>query len=634
MPARLSPACRLLALALLPACSSTFLDGHPRQPSRGSDDTSGNTSDDTSDPRDSQDSHSDSVPPDSDSTSSAPQVYPAHRVGIFYLAWHAYAYDAISRIDPASRLTVEDVIRGGDLQFSDMIDDAGLYGEAQAFHWHQEPDLGFYSLYRPRDSEATPAEPNGAVAYPDTAHIAAVHAQQLWDAGVDFVYVDLTNLQATGDFADVLGVRPLEVLIEEWGALRRAGTPTPQIAAWLPLTDVGTAEPILRPLLAAYADAEPDLILTHGGKRVLFAVDNSGMPIDAANRAEVEAANVLIAPMWGNLSQGELDGSGPGEGRAGWMQPCTSGGTFTTLITQATPCSQGYTTTSPLGTVLSASRSFQIGYASLPLQAAGRLGGLTFQRQMATAFSVQPDFLLINAWNEHIAQPQANPYDSSLGPLRRSMGMTDATDGSADWLWVDMYGSDLGRDFEPTVEDGGAGYALLQSCLRVYRSRSAACGDSSEACCQLAEDRVLVYSVRQSGGATAGDHVPTVEATEVRDLVANGGWDEVCNPHYGPPGLCGGGTTADGPFHLYASGGADRTALYRCLTTADHFISPDPACEGTTHERLLGYAATTASSDAPRPLTRCVTSTIFHLHALDGPCPAGSTAESVLGYVR
>lgn len=605
-------------LLLLLACSAPYGLVHGRVP-------------DETGPGDHDSTHDSGQDSTEDSRDTGPIVltYPEHRVGIFYLTWHAYAYDAISRLPADSQLTLEDVIRGGDLQFSDMVYDAGLYNEAMAFHWSQEPAVGFYSLYRPRDGEQTPAEPNGAAAYPDTASIAATHAAQLWDAGVDFVYVDLTNLTSNGDFADVLGVRPLEVLLEEWAALRRAGVPTPQVAAWLPMTNVGSAEPIFRPVLEAYDNAEPDLVLEHDGQRVLFVVETSAAPMDAGYRAEVEARGVLPVPMWGNLGADEL-----AAGRAGWMQPCTSGGGFTTIVSGATPCDQGYTTNSPLGTVLSVSRSFQVGYASLPLQASGRLDGLTFQQQLRTALAVQPDYLLINAWNEHIAQPQANPYDATLGALRRSMGVTDSADATADWLWVDMYGAEFNRDFEPTVEDGGAGYALLQSCLRVYRTGATQCADSSEACCQLAPDPILVRSVRQAGGATAGDHVPTVDAAEADALTATGAWDQVCNPSYGPPGLCGGGTTGDGPFRLFASGGADRAPLYRCYTGVDHFLSTDSACEGRTTESLLGYVATVQTSAAPRPLTRCYTASTVHLHWLDGDCPAGTTGEAVLGYVK
>ncbi len=549
-------------------------------------------------------------------------TYPSQRVGIFYLLWHAYAYDAVIR---SPGYTVEDALRSDSLDFSDLVYDAGLYGEAQAFHWHQEPGLGYYSFYRPRPGEAHYAEPDAVAEYPGIRTVARSHATTLWDSGVDFVYVDLTNLSSFSPFADVLGLRPLEVLIEEWAAMRAEGLPTPQIAAWTQVIDVGGAEPLHRRILDAYDSAPPDLIYSHNGQKVLFVV--SSVPMDPAGLAEIAGRGVLTVPLWGNLDAASLSA-----GSAGWMQPCTVGSDFTTLVTPSSPCNQGYTTTSPLGTVLSASRSYQVGYASLPLQASGRLGGLTFQKQMETAFSVQPDVLILNAWNEHIAQPQANPYDPALAEMRRSMGETGATDDSRDWLWVDMYGSDLNRDFEPTVEDAGAGLSLLQSCLRVYRQGNRSCADAGETCCQLAEGRTLVRSVRLRGNISSGDHVPTVDAPEVDSLVASGAWEEVCNPHYGPPGLCSGGSTPDGPFHLYPNPGADRVAIYRCYSGADHFMTTDSNCEGRTYERLLGYAATTRSSEMPRYLLRC--NGAVHLHALDAPCPSGSSAEAVLGYVR
>ncbi len=47
-----------------------------------------------------------------------------------------------------------------------------------------------------------------------------------------------------------------------------------------------------------------------------------------------------------------------------------------------------------------------------------------------------------------------------------------------------------------------------------------------------------------------------------------------------------------GPLgYAYAAATAGAKALYRCIVgaSADHFISPDPACEGQTMEQLLGY---------------------------------------------
>jgi hypothetical protein len=556
--------------------------------------------------------------------------YPAQRVGIFYLTWHAYASNALRQRPPAERRTVERILQTPPSSFADILEQAGLSQAAAGFHYHVEPAPGFYCFYRARPGDPAPPLPD----CPDISTVAATHAQQLWSAGVDFVYVDLTNIPVFGEFADVLGVRPLEVLFEEWAALRAQGVATPQIAAWVPAPDVAAPDtPTYARVLQLYQRPEyTDLVLRHQGQPVLFVVDHGGLPPSATQLATISAAGVLPVRLWGNLGASAL-----AAGTAGWMQPCTTAaGDFTTLVEGGQPCRQGYTTTSPLGTVLSASLSYQVGYASLPYQASGKLGGLTFQKQMETALAVQPDYLLLNAWNEHIAQPQPNPNPASLGALRRSMGIA-ASDASADWLWVDMYGHGLSRDFEPSVEGGTAAYDLMQSCLRVWRTGANTCADVNEACCQRAPDMILVRSVRGRDAANALDthHVLTAQVGERDALLATGAWEEVCNPFYGPPGLCGGATTADGPFHLFAAPGPDRVALYRCYTGVANFFSPDPGCEGTQVVGLLGYLSTRRDSVTPRPLRRCYRSDAqVHLHWLGEHCPAGLNEEAILGFVR
>ncbi len=81
-------------------------------------------------------------------------------------------------------------------------------------------------------------------------------------------------------------------------------------------------------------------------------------------------------------------------------------------------------------------------------------------------------------------------------------------------------------------------------------------------------------------------------------------------------------------------GGPGRVELHRCYTGADNFLSTAPNCEGTQHVQSLGFAATTPSSDSARPLARCLTAMDVHLHWLDAPCPANTTGEAVLCYVR
>lgn len=564
--------------------------------------------------------------------------YPARRVGIFYLAWHAFAADAMGQLPAAQRHTVDEALRSPTLTFADLLPTAALSQQAHAFRYHAKPQLGFYCLYRKRPGEAAYGEPNFVKDCPNIQNVARTHATQLWSAGVDFVFVDLTNLQGMSPFADVLGVRPLEVLLEEWRKARDAGIMTPQVAAWVPAPDK-TGPMVYEEVLALYNNpAFADLIVRDpkSGKKVAFLVDYL---TTAAGLAAVEANggknDVVAVRLWGLLQQSKLNA-----GVASWMQPCQIGGKWTTIVEAGRPCDQGYAANSPLGSILSVSTSYQLSYASLPFHAAGRREGLTLKKQFERAFTVKPDWLLINSWNELIAQPQQNPHPASMGPLRHSMGAYDASGVS---LWVDAYGAEYVRDLEPTVEYGSAYYDLMKSCLRVYRLGGCkAAGAGSETCCKLDQAFTLVRSLREKDPQNLLNthHVLSTGDNERNTLVASGAWEEVCNPLLGVPQLCGGGamTNADGPFELYAQAGPQRKALMRCYTGVSNFFSLDPACEGTQVVGTLGYLSTVQDSRTARPLWRCYNTVAQrHFHWLGTGCPTskpGVKQESQLGWVR
>jgi hypothetical protein len=567
-------------------------------------------------------------------------LYPDQRVGIFYLTWHAYAAEAMRRIPEGQRWTVEDAIRDPALAPAALISDRELMAQAMSFHYHAEPEPGFYCFYRPRDGQAPFPAPHHAQCG-DISQVAERHARQLWDAGVDFVYADLTNIPFFSRFADVLGVRPIEVLFEEWAALRARGVMTPQIAVWVPMPPANgqpyTADQILA---GVYNDPRYDALVLRdpaSGRKVWFAVENGGFPLDPAlvNRVESNGGrdDMVVVPMWGLNNAQAL-----AAGRVSWMQPCQTGPTFTTLIDPTTPCNQGSAETA-IGTMLSVSASYQISYASLPFASSGTNLGLTLKKQFEAAFTQQPDWLLINAWNEHIAQPQFDPARTDHGPLGRSMSNPALGVVSDTWLWVDMYGTEFSRDIEPTVEGGDGLYTLMASCLRAYRAGG--CGAvPNEACCDVTPEYALVWSMRapDPAGAMNTDHVPTADPNEMQALAA-GGWEQVCAPFYGPPYLCAtqGPLTGDGPFMLFSRPGADRRALYRCNTGVDHFVSLDPGCEGLEAESRLGYVSAVRHSGAPRPLSRCYNRPArAHFHWLGEQCPdrPGVRHEAVLGFVR
>ena len=332
--------------------------------------------------------------------------YPQKRVGIFYHVWHAFAWDAVSQRPEGPGPTIDEIIATGG-SVDDVLPDADLKAQAQNFHYHVRPALDYYCLYRKRAGDADYAEPNAAPDCPDIESVAETHARQLWSAGVDFVFVDLTNLAGFSPRTDVLGLRPLEVLLEEWAALRARGVMTPQVAAWVQAPEV-RGPMVFERVLELYNRPEfAELLLRDDAldKKVLFAVDPRST---AENLATIEdnggREDVVAVRLWGNLDDASLEA-----GVASWMQPCEFRGEPSTILRNNALCDQGYSETTPIGTVLSVSTSYQRTYSSLPFRSPGRQDGLTLKRQFSTAFTVQPDYLLINGWNEFIAQPAEQP---------------------------------------------------------------------------------------------------------------------------------------------------------------------------------------------------------------------------------
>jgi hypothetical protein len=562
---------------------------------------------------------------------------PLERVGIFYLGWHGLASSAQRYVAAwgGQPGTVADVLaRRGRL--ADLLESRGLLGHAGWFHYQQTPQAGFYSLYRRRPG-AAPYVFGGVPVLDsaDTAGITRRHADQLTAARIDYVAVDSTNLPSFSDSADVLELRPLEVLFEEWAAWRQAGRATPQIAVWAAIPT--GADLYLRYLDLYNQPSYQGLVLRdpYSGKKVFFAVDRDGMRADPAIVAAVQCNtngaacrnDVVVVKMWGLSPQATL-----AQGAWDWMAPCRgpSGG-FVTSIDAGTPCNQAFTAGSPIGSALSVSSSYQIYYASLPGGASGSRGGLTMKKQFDRAFALHPDYLFVNEWNELVAQPQPNtghPAAISMG-LEHDQGPS-AVNGRS--LWVDGYGAGFSRDIEPTTDRGTLLYDTLGSCLRVYRSGRARC-DVGEACCQRDDDLFPMWSLR----LREQDSLLTPNRAERDALVGGGVWRELCAPFGAWLPFCGGGADAGsgaGPF--YTSRWPVGPALLRCLTAnGHHFFSTSPTCEGQRAEGPIGYVASAPTVELPRPLVRCFNpATGMFTHTFLGSCPSGYGSPALIGYVR
>jgi len=544
---------------------------------------------------------------------------PAHRIGIFFTGWDAPAAQARARREAAGQTvnTVEDVLRSnGAAKVSDLLYTPGEYNNAAAFHYHVTPSLGPSCLYRAR-----PGQTGVYADCPNISQAARFHADQLRALDVDFVLIDATNLDTFSAFSDGIQLRPAEVLFEEWAALRAQGVVTPQLAIW---ANIGSANADLYSKdLDLYNDPRfSDLVMrdTKTGKKLMFVVDPGRQDLFNAIQSNGGRNDVTAVWMWGNM-----DGSKYAAGRWSFMSPCrTPSGEFTTYFPTGS-CDQLRTTNSPVGSQLAVSLSYQVGFASVPFQASGKLEGFTLRRQFEAAFAQHVDYLFLNGWNEVIAQPQTDTqgggsmgleYEPANAPLKGRQ-------------WVDTYGVEFDRAMMPTKEEGTRYTDLVASCVRVYRSGHATCDLAGEACCQAADPFVTVYSLKETGG----DFLPTTSAAEKNALVGQGNWKERCTPYGGTPYLCTQNGDTAGPFRLYSAAGTNRAALNRCLFGVNHFLSTSANCEGQVVEGALGFISTVKTSATPRPLARCLQGA-FHSHSTTGTCPAGTTTEFILGYVR
>uniref|UniRef100_A0A7S1MUS6 Uncharacterized protein n=1 Tax=Neobodo designis TaxID=312471 RepID=A0A7S1MUS6_NEODS len=569
------------------------------------------------------------------------------RVWSLYSVWHAYAAQTVTN-QTFPLISVEDVIRSnGNLTIGDIYRPASNRAAARSFYYQYTPEAGPYCIYKRRPGEADPP-------LPDCVDINATlrrHAEMLTSAGVDSIIIDATNLGTFTNFSDVIQVRPTEVLLEGWSALRAQGIVTPTVAVWNKLPPGSDVWQHFLPLYNKY----PDLMAkdtVHTGKYVFFVPTSA--PIDPSIVAAIESNggrnNIYVQEMWTFFP--------PSDFAVEWaffsscIDPATGG--YTSSVATTDDCNQYVTTNSSVGSVATVSSSYQLDYGSLPFGAAGNVGVRTLQMQFKTALAKLPDAdnILISSFNEELAQPQHNPYAATSSYVR-SMGL-EWDPAGAEELYVDTFGCDFARDYAPSRECGNRSLVMVTSCLRVwtlarshwFRSRY---GNAShpcdviegEACCTVApeDERKAVWAFRKVDGT---DFLVSVDPTEVAVLNASPAWKQVCAYMNGATTFCSDKSlmptrwAVSGPFYTAAQpteSGA--VMLYRCLAGGiKHFFTTDPHCEGQgAPEQDVGYLQPTRTGYAPRSFRRCFDNVNnVHYHSLDHPCPVG-VEEAMYGFV-
>eukprot|EP00656_Telonema_subtile_P039810 TRINITY_DN44893_c0_g1_i1.p1 TRINITY_DN44893_c0_g1~~TRINITY_DN44893_c0_g1_i1.p1 ORF type:complete len:565 (-),score=82.69 TRINITY_DN44893_c0_g1_i1:187-1881(-) len=556
----------------------------------------------------------------------------------------------------APTLTVETVVRSnGNLSLDDVFVDGGppLPPGYNPDIYNSEPALGFYCLYRPRPGE------NSSLDHPDCPNITQVakqHAEWLLSAGFDYALVDISNWPLMGPLGpgfgpspDVVVFRPLEVLAEEWTALRAAGIPTPAIAAW-PIALCGDEICMGGPeegvnyaswrwiLDNIYNNPKfDDVIHRVEGKKALFFPSprvpawNNQTLVDMAE-SNGGRNDVKVISMWA-MDEGDFD-----KGAWGFFSTCSDQNQATTSMVDVPACNQSISTNGTPGSdayAISASGSYMLADSAMPFAAPGHLRGLTMQRLFEEVLRVGAPNLFVSSFNEFIGGRHASVY-----PANTAANMGLPNDSQRRTVWVDTYGVEFSRDLEPNVEAGDRMWQVTTSCVSMYKA-GRQCSDpgaDTELCCNPADTHVFsnVWSLESTNSA---DALVTDDQGEKNALVGSGAWVEKCNPVPGSTVFCVNTSLVDardGPFMIYNQPVAHNPtrALYRCITVGgQHFFSINVACESLGKlERIMGYIATAPGGEMLRGLRRCKAADGHRLHALDLPCDQADS--EVLGFVR
>ncbi len=303
----------------------------------------------------------------------------------------------------------------------------GSFGPVTAYHYWGTPALGYYSNL--------------------DKNVIRTHMTQLYEAGVDFIILDNTNVSPTFglDFTNPaspfyqIEVEPMRVLFDTMAEMRAEGLPTPYVVNWQRTNEgFGTANIIhnlfmndydVAGLKALGFDKEKwkDLWVYWNGN--IFELYTDLTYIGENNMA------TTYRKMWGlqtSVSNGEWS----------YLQldnRYRKGLNFAGQVEQ-----------------MSVSVAIQQTRMSNPVGRLCRNHGITFRAQWYNAFQVHPKFITLTWWNEWGAER----IDSSLA------GCSGQT-----YCFTDNYNQECSRDIEPM--SGGHGdtyYQWMKQYISAYKN--------------------------------------------------------------------------------------------------------------------------------------------------------------------
>lgn len=335
----------------------------------------------------------------------------ARTVGIFYALWHcpsvAGTYDLSNILE------------------SDTPDALGPVG---TFHWWGRPRAGYYCLSQ---NDALLRE----------------HATLLKAAGIDYIYVDITNWPDTQSIdADRMIVKPFERLLAVWGGM--AAGSTPKIIPWVTVSP--NAPPAGAKDSIQYVREKmvgSSLALLSNNKPVVFVAPRDGSY--ATTKISSYATTLTTVKMWAQ------DANGGAADEWGFISRCSDWSGFKASRGQ-TACNQRG---SADGQQISVAPAFALNWISYAQTAVPKFNGMTLLQQMETARLSNRPYVMITGWNEWVVQRA-----SYTDPVTHQY--------YGDRLFTDQYNQEYNRDLEPATRSGTLYYDLLKRSVAALRSNT------------------------------------------------------------------------------------------------------------------------------------------------------------------
>ena len=325
---------------------------------------------------------------------------PGRKVGVFYFLWHGE--------------------HGKDGPFDNTLtlaDPSGHpYGMAGAFHWWGEPAVGYFLA--------------------DDPWVHRKNLQMLADAGVDVIFLDVTNA-----FTYPKNVR---ILCDAAEDMRRQGNPTPQIAF---LTHSATGKTV--------ATIYRDFYAKGLYKNLWFQWD--GKPLILGDRrSEMDDGSPMDPKMVDFFTWRDSWAWDPGQDKWQWLDkyPQRPGWHTDPATPEEVPVSIAGHPVDSLGRSFHSDESWGQG-TEPPVDTQSRTNtsgeGRQFAQQWQRALKIDPQFIFVTGWNEWVAQRFLTDGPRTFAGRPEVKGET---------FFVDNFNEEFSRDAMPMKGGYGDNYYL------------------------------------------------------------------------------------------------------------------------------------------------------------------------------